>query len=485
MSKPKREVIAPSSPKQEMMLNANTDISIAGGAAGSGKSFVALLHPLKHSQDPHFRGVIFRKTNAELKASGGMWENAVDIYSKVFGLDNLRIQQNELRITFPSGATLKFSYLENDADCLKHQGAQYSFVLFDEATHFSRYQIEYLYGRIRSAKAKHKLQMVMTCNPDPDWFALEWIKPYLLDDGTPNPKMDGVVRYYVVDNGTYVWDNDFDLLSKRYPNQRPSSFTFVSANCTDNIPLMEADPEYVGKLMARDWVEVQRLYHGNWFVRPSTSGFFKREWLHELNAPPPQSEIVKTVRAYDLAGTLKSDTNTDPDYTASVKMAKLKNGDYVILDVVRLRARYADVTTHIIENARRDGKGVDIIIPVDSGAAGKAAARMLIKEITAAGYYAITKATSASKVERFRPFSAACQGELISILVGCCTDLENKVFNDNSFFYTELEQFDGGRKHHDDQADSAADAFMSLASSLVIPEFNLSSVPNMTSRVFR
>lgn len=223
----------------------------------------------------------------------------------------------------------------------------------------------------------------------------------------------------------------------------------------------------------------------NWFVRPSTSGFFKRSWIHEINEAPPQSEIVKTVRAYDLAGTLKSDTNTDPDYTASVKMAKLKNGDYVILEAVRLRARYADVTTHIIDNAKRDGKGVDIIIPVDSGAAGKAAARMLIKEITEAGYYAVTKATSASKIERFRPFSAAAQGELISILVGCCTDLENKVFNDNSFYYTELEQFDGGRKYHDDLADGTGDAFMSLASSLVIPEFNLSSVPNMTTRVFR
>lgn len=269
MSK-KREVIAPSSPKQEMMLNASTDISISGGSAGSGKSFIALLHPLKHANDPHFRGVIFRKTNAELKAQGSLWENAVNIYSRVFGLENLRIQQNELKITFPSGATLKFSYLENDADCLKHQGAQYSFVLFDEATHFSRYQIEYLYGRIRSAKAKHKLQMVMTCNPDPDWFALEWIKPYLNEEGTPNQEKDGTVRYYVVDNGTYVWSDSFEDLDKRYPNQKPSSFTFISANCTDNIPLMEADPSYVGKLMAREWVEVQRLYYGRQNCRIKT-----------------------------------------------------------------------------------------------------------------------------------------------------------------------------------------------------------------------
>lgn len=131
-AKSKREVIAPSSPKQEMMLNAECDITICGGAAGSGKSFVALMHPLKHSKDKYFRGIIFRKTNAELKAQGGLWENAIEMYSKVYGLENLRILQNELKITFPSGGTLKFSYLENDSDCLKHQGAQYSFVLFDK-----------------------------------------------------------------------------------------------------------------------------------------------------------------------------------------------------------------------------------------------------------------------------------------------------------------------------------------------------------------
>lgn len=140
-SKKKREIIGPSSPKQEMMLNVDTDVCIAGGSAGSGKSFIALLHPLKHSHDKYFRGVIFRKTNAELKAQGSLWENAIEIYSKVYGLYNLRIQQNELKITFPSGATLKFSYLENDADCLKHQGAQYSFVLFDKLCRLIRKRI--------------------------------------------------------------------------------------------------------------------------------------------------------------------------------------------------------------------------------------------------------------------------------------------------------------------------------------------------------
>lgn len=328
--------------------------------------------------------------------------------------------------------------------------------------------------------------MVLTCNPDPDWFALEWIKPYLIEEGTPNPEMDGKIRYYKVDNGTYMWFDSIKELKAKYPEttENPSTFTFISANCTDNIPLMKADPDYVERLKARDHVETQRLLYGNWLVRPSASGYFKREWLHEVTDIPTHSEMVKIVRAYDLAATLKSDANPDPDYTASVKMAKLRNGDYIILDICRLRARPADVTAHILDNARRDGRGVDIIIPMDSGAAGKAASRMLVKEIVEAGYYATTKATSASKIDRYRPFSAAAQVGLVHILKGCANDLENDIHNDNSFYYTESERFDGGRKFHDDMVDSTGDAFMTLATGLILPDINLSSVPSMRRKVF-
>lgn len=165
---------------------------------------------------------------------------------------------------------------------------------------------------------------------------------------------------------------------------------------------------------------------------------------------PAASDIEKIVRAYDFAGTLKSDSNPDPDYTASCKMAKLRSGEYVILEVCRLRARYHDITKHIIENAIRDGIKVDIIIPQDPGAAGKAAATMQVKDIVEAGFYATTRPTSMNKIDRFKPFSAASQAGLVKIMKGCANDLENKVYDDNSFYYNEMEQFNGGRKNHDD-----------------------------------
>lgn len=469
------EVIGPASPKQEMMLSVDCDWAIIGGAMGSGKSYVSLLYPLKYADDPYFRGIIFRKTTGELTAQGGLWETACELYQRIYG-DVLKIHKKELKITFPSGASLKFSHMEQESNRFAHQGAQYTFILWDEATHFSKVVIEYLGTRLRSARAKHKLQVICTCNPDPDWFGLDMIRPYLYEDGTPNPEKDGLVRYYVVDNGVYIWADDRETLEQRYGYGDESgikSFTFISATCYDNPPLLKNQPSYISELKAKPWVDVQRYLYGNWLVRPSSSGYWKREWCQEITEYPRADEIRKIVRAWDFASTLASPVSPDPDYTVGVKMALLKNGQYIILDVIRFRARYGDVLQRVRKVGLDDGREVDIIIPQDPGAAGKAASSMAVKGLIEDGFYARTKNTSKGKIERFRPFAAASENGLVQILKSCATCLENGITGDNNFFYKELESFDGGRKGHDDCVDSTADAFYMLAQSHVLPSFSL------------
>lgn len=474
------EKIGPASKKQEMMLNTSVDTCIIGGAMGSGKSYIALLYPLKYIDDPWFRGVVFRKTTGELTAQGGLWETAIEIYSQIFGI-KLKKNKKDLKITFPSGASLKFSHMEHDDNRHQHQGAQYTFVLFDEATHFSKVVIEYLGGRIRSAKARHLKQMILTCNPDPDWFALDWIKPYLQPDGTPDQGKDGLVRYYAVENDIYYWADSKEELEKKFGTGNENgvkSFTFISANCYDNPPLLENDPSYPTRLKAKPWVDVQRYLYGNWYVRPSSSGFWKRDWCDEVAEHPHPEEIEKTIRAWDIAGSLPSPLLPDPDYTVGVKMVLLKNGDFVVTDVIRFRARFGDVITKILEVAYEDGRNVDIMIPQDPGAAGKAASGMFIRDLIADGFYARPKPTNKSKIDRFRPFAAASENKMIKILRGCANDLENKIYGNNEFYYKEMEAFDGGRKGHDDLVDATGDCFISLAQRQRLPTF---AIPDLST----
>lgn len=213
----------------------------------------------------------------------------------------------------------------------------------------------------------------------------------------------------------------------------------------------------------------------NWFVRPEASGFWKREWVIEEDQEPPHTEIVRTVRAYDFAGTLVSDLNPNPDYSASVKMSLLKNGDYFIHHVERFRKRFGDHFSHIISNANRDGRKVDIIIPCDPNASAQAAARMMVRDISGEGFYAKSVKTNRSKLDRFRPYSAATQNGNIHILKHCCDDHEAKEYGRNDWYYAEKERFTGERDRskdgHDDSVDSTSDAFMELARSKKLPNF--------------
>lgn len=483
------EVIGPSSPKQEMMLNQTADTAILGGAMGSGKSFISLLYPLKFADDPHLRGIIFRQTVGEIMAQGGLWENACEIYTKIFGNANelrkqgkkggIKIHIKDMKITFPKGGSIKFGYLESSRDLLRHQGAQYTFVLFDEGTHFTLEMVEYLRKRIRSTRATHLKQMVLTCNPDPDWELLPWIKPYLDEDGTPNPKMDGVLRYYVVDNGEYVWADTREELEAIYGTGEDSgirSFTFVSANCTDNIPLMKSDPSYLSNLKAQPYVDVQRYLYGNWYVRPSNSTLFRRDWIKEVDQEPAWNEIEKTVRAYDFAFTLRSDRSPSPDYTVSVKMSRLKSGDYLIHDVRRTRILPGDWLKFIMDAAMEDGPKVDIILPLDPGPGAKFTNQVLSKQISAAGFYVKQMRSQGRKADRFKPFASMAMNGGILVLKNCATDYENGIYNDNDFFYGELERFTGerkrGEKGHDDLVDACSDAFEAAATSIKIPNIS-------------
>lgn len=331
---------------------------------------------------------------------------------------------------------------------------------------------------MRSAKATHQKQMVLTCNPDPDWELLEWIKPYLTEDGTPDLSKDGFLRYYVVDNGEYIWSDSRDELEAIYGTGDDSgvrSFTFVSANCTDNIPLLRADPSYLSNLKAQPFVDVQRYLYGNWYVRPTGSSLIRREWFVEKDQEPAWTDIVKTVRSYDFAFTKKSDKNPSPDYTVSVKMSRLKDGNYFIHDIRQIRVLPGEWMNFILEAAIDDGKKVDIIIPLDPGAGAKFANMFLSKDLSAAGYYVRQMRAQGKKADRFKPFASMVMNGGMQILQNCGTDYENQIFNDLGFFYRQLEAFDGtrrsGERGHDDLCDACADAFEAVASVKMIPNF--------------
>lgn len=367
---------------------------------------------------------------------------------------------------------------------------QISNIFYDEVTHADNEdQLWWLWSRLRS-NAKNTHSMWWSCNPDNSSWVLKYAMYYLYEEGhplagRPDPEKNGKIRYLLRINGEVVWGDtaqelidkygDPDLPSDHDDQVKPISFMGLFGTIDDNPPLLRSNKLYKSNLQALPRLERERLLHGNWFAKPENSSYWDRHNCEELQSPPDSSEFVKIVRSYDVAGTLPHDGNRSPDYFASVRMGKLKNGNYVILDVVRTRITFGQWLEHILDNARRDGPNTEIILGEDPNPAAKAAIKLLAKDVVESGYICKTRRSSAGKLDAFRPFAASAELGFVKIVRNCGNDLWNKIVNNNDFFYKELENFDGTRKSgeagHDDVVDCCSLAYLFLAQKFQIPNF--------------
>lgn len=449
-------IYGPASAKQQMFLTCKADIIIYGGGAGCGKSHCALLKALGQINDPHFRAVFIRQTRTQLTQSGGLFDEAKQMY-KPF---KPNFHEQKLSATFPSGAVISFAGLDRPEDRYNFDGGQYSLVVFDEAQHQHEVSVLYLMSRLRS-KAKMSSQLVMTCNPLYNSFLRNWVEWHLdPETGVPMPERDGVIRYFTNDGGKPLFAMTKEELLEKCPHLKDEhilTITFISANIYDNPIGIQKNPKYLAFLLGLKRVEKMRLLEGSWYAKEEAAGYFKGEWLEIVPIRP--AVVMKRVRAWDISGSIPSESNRDPDWTAGVLMSRDRYGKYCIEDVVRFRDRAHGVIEQIIQTAIHDGVETDIIIPCDPGAAGKAYAQSIVKELAERGFYARIFQASQSKVLRFSPFAAVAEARHVQMVRGA--------WNDE--YVDELENFDGSRKVKDDQVDATSDAFKHLAQSAQIP----------------
>lgn len=344
-----------------------------------------------------------------------------------------------------------------------------------EATHADESHIWWLISRLRT-DANLNPSIWLSCNPDNSSYLFEWVKWWLYPEdhpnyGLPDPEKNGKIRYILRVGGNIFWgdteeemyekygkrDSNGNLFPKGHPDQiMPLTFQVLLGTIYDNPVLMAAQPEYKHMLESLPDLARRRLLLGDWNAKAQSESYWDESWLTIDDQEPPQSEIVKTVRAYDLAGTIKSEgMSFSPDYSASCKMSKLKNGQYFIHDIRRCRIRFGDWKRWILENAMMDGKHVDVILPIDPNPAAKAATSMLATDLSSEGLYVRTFKSCSSKLDRFRPLSSAAQNGGVRVLRGCGYDLENKIEADLKFVWKEFTSFDGkrrgGESGHDDK----------------------------------
>jgi predicted phage terminase large subunit-like protein len=444
-----RQEIRPQPGPQERFLASSADVVIYGGSAGGGKTFALLLEASRNISVPGFGAVIFRREATQVTNEGGLWDEAMKLYPANGGRPFLSPKRG-----FRFGKQkITFGHLNQESSVLDWQGAQISLVCYDELTHFTRYQFFYMLSRNRSTSGVAPY-IRATCNPDADSWLADFLSWWIEQDqaspryGLPIPERAGVIRWMVVIADATCWGDSPQELADRHgidPDDA-KSVTFIPASIYDNPILMQKDPGYLRNLKALSRVERERLLGGNWKVRPAAGMYFPRSDVRVIDAPPPG--IVEEVRSWDLAATPPTEENPSPDATAGVRMARTRDGRFVVMHVEMLKGKASKVRSVVRNIAEQDGRRVKITVPQDPGQAGKDQAESYVREL--AGYSVGVCRPSHDKVRRAEPFAAQWQAGNVDIVRGHWNDA----------YLAELEAFPEG---HDDQVDASSDCMSALA----------------------
>jgi len=450
----KDKIIAPQSGRQEQFASSPADIVIYGGSAGGGKTWALLFEFLRNKEVKNFNSVIFRRETPQIRNPGSLWDASVQLYS---GIEDYTPRQSKLEARF-THSYIKFSHLEYEDDKYNWDGSEICYIGFDQLEQFSETQFWYLFSRNRSTCGIEPYVRA-SCNPNPDSWLKELILWYLDKDGEyADLKKAGIIRYFIRLDNKVIWGKSREELMNRYPDELPKSFTFIPSTVQDNKILLEKDPSYLSNLKALNKVERERLEKGNWKIRLSAGLLFKREWFEIVNNVP--SDIIEVCRYWDRASTIPSKKNPDPDYTCGLKLSKDSKGYFYIEHLSRFRESSYKMRKNIINIAGGDGPGCEIGLEQEPGASGKTEAEDMIRLLS--GYVARSYSPRTDKVTRALPVSAQAEGRSIKIVRGKW----------NEVLLTELENFDGSGKGHDDIVDVLSGAFdvLQKTNRLVMPK---------------
>ena len=168
-------------------IHSPADLLLFGGAAGSLKSATILLDAVQEFRIPDLSGIIFRESYPNLaelmhKAHSvyqnypyyGDWNQQEKTWrfpvnaAQLADINNLEAVANGVIVpeyVKGQGARIMFRYLANDEDVYNYQSFEFSFIAFDESTHHSEFQIQYMLTRLRSTNPELRQRMRLGTNP--------------------------------------------------------------------------------------------------------------------------------------------------------------------------------------------------------------------------------------------------------------------------------------------------------------------------------
>ena len=229
---------------QSMAFESQADVIGFGGAAGGGKTDLAIGLSLTQ----HYRTQVFRREGPQLKG-------IIDRLAEILG-SRQEINGNPPVYRDTEDRQIEFNSMPNLGDETKYQGRPKDLLVIDEAANFLESQVRFVKGWVRTTRPGQRTRTLLTFNPpttaEGRWV-IDFFAPWLDKKHDLYPTDPGMLRYVYVDpeTGKDVWvsDNDgrafvllgsvrvYDFNPESYrPEEivRPESRTFIPSRITDN-----------------------------------------------------------------------------------------------------------------------------------------------------------------------------------------------------------------------------------------------------------
>jgi len=244
-------VFQPNSGPQTDFLASNEKEVLYGGAAGGGKSYALLADVLRYCNHPNHSALLLRRTNDELRE---LVQKSQELYPRVF--PGAKWSERKSLWTFPSGARIWMTYLEQDKDVLRYQGQAFTWIGVDELTQYGTpYAWNYLRSRLRTVDKDLPTYMRGTTNPGGPGHM--WVKKMFID---PAPYNSSFWATDIENGEVLTYPKTHEKADKPLFKRR-----FIPAKLTDNPYLSEAG-EYEANLLSLPEVQRQQLLEGSWDI---------------------------------------------------------------------------------------------------------------------------------------------------------------------------------------------------------------------------